>query len=156
VQEATARLRSKIRALTRGDHSHTLNALLCKLNAVLIGWRLYYRYAVGAWKEFVALDHFVWHRVQRWLRRKHPRRTAQELRRRFIARPRPTTTTWHDDGVFLRKIADGGTRRYPYRGLYIQNGWDDRAKGTLAKYREVSDVRLAATILTDLDAAEGD
>jgi len=154
-REATARLRSKIRAITRGDTSRQLHALICNLNPVLIGWRYYYRYAVGAWKEFAALDQFVWHRVQRWLRRKHPRWTAQEIRRRFIARPRPTTTTWHEAGAFLRKTTDGGTCRFPYRGLHIQNGWDERATGKLARYGEVSDVRLAATILTDLETVQG-
>lgn len=155
-REATARLRSKVRALTRGGHARTLHALLRKLNPVLDGWRTYYRYAVAAWKEFVALDHFVWHRVQRWLRRKHPRKTAHEIRRRYIARPRPSVATWHEGGVFLRRTTDGGTLRFPYRGLNIQNGWNDRAKGVLAKYREVSDVRAAVTLLQELEEAKGD
>jgi RNA-directed DNA polymerase len=154
-REATRRLRSKIRSRTRGGHWRSLQVLLSQLNPVLLGWRNYYRYAVGAWREFAALDHFVWYRVQRWLRRKHPRWTAHRIRRRYIARSKRTTTTWHDAGTYLRKTTDGGTRRYPYRGVQIQNGWNDSATGKLAVYREVSDVRQGVSILLEaFDAAE--
>jgi RNA-directed DNA polymerase len=148
-KEATRRIRSKIRRLTRGGHSRSLKVLLSQLNPVLLGWRNYYRYAVGAWREFAALDNFVWHRVQRWLRRKYPRWTSHQIRRRYIARIRPTATTWHDAGTYLRKTTDGGTRRYPYRGVQIQNGWNDSATGKLAVFREVADVRQGAAILLE-------
>jgi RNA-directed DNA polymerase len=148
--EAAARFRSKVRELTRGDTSRSLRVLLMQLNPIVVGWRNYYRYAVGAWRVFQALDHFMWFRVQHWLRRKHPRYTAHEIRRRYIARPRSTTWSWHEDGLFLRKPSDGGTSRYPYRGFKIQNGWDDTATGARAVWLEVGDVRAAASILTEV------
>jgi hypothetical protein len=147
---ATARFRSRIRGLTRSNHFRSLRDLLLTLNPVLHGWRNYYRFAVGAGVEFAALDRFTWFRIQRWLRRKFPRLTAHEVRRRYQARPRPTTTSWFEGGVFLCKMADGGTQRYRYRGHLIQNGWDDRATGAIAVYAAAADVDRSVHLLEEL------
>lgn len=152
--EAKNRFRSAIRALTKGTQSLDLRALLMKVNRVLTGWRNYYRFAVGANRVFAALDSFIWHRVQRWLRHKYPEATAHELRRRFEVHPQPTFKSWAEGGVALRRMIEGGTQRYIYRGPQIQNGWDDRATGVLARRHEVRETNFAMLILEDLDTME--
>lgn len=152
--EAKARFRSVIRAHTKGTQSLDVHVLLMKLNWVLTGWRNYYRFTVGANRVFAALDLFICHRVQRWLRRKFPNATAHELRRRFEVRPRPTYKAWADRGVILRRMTDGGTQRYLYRGPRIQNGWDDRATGVLAARREARETNYAMRVLEELDETD--
>lgn len=150
-RSAQARLRSKVRALTRGHQSLELRVLLMKLNRMLTGWRNYYRYAVGCNRVFARLDNFVWHRIYRWLRRKFPQATSHALRRRFEVRASPTRKAWGDGGVVLRRLTDGGTWRYRYRGPEIENPWDDSTKREHpVALREVRAVRYAMRVLEEL------
>jgi len=148
-REATARLRSKVRALTRRTQALELRTLLFKLNPILTGWRTYYKYALGAYDVFNRTDVFVWSRIQRWLRSKHPTWTAHEVRRRFEARL-GTHKAWCDQGVALKRLIDGGTARYKYRGPHIHNGWDDRATGPLARSPTTAEVGYAMHLLSDI------
>lgn len=153
-REAKARFRAKVRALTRrSTQSLELRDLLMQLNPRITGWRNYYRFAVGAYEDFAALDQFVWFRIYLWLRKKHPSMTSHEIRRRYEVRPRPTYKTWGHRGVVLRRLVEGGTLRYQYRGPKISNGWnEDWANGPLAKRREVGETNYAMLILDDMEA----
>jgi group II intron reverse transcriptase/maturase len=150
-REATARLRAKVRSLTRRTQALELHALLYALNPILTGWRNYYRFALGAYDVFNRTDVFVWHRIQRWLRSKYPTWTAHEVRRRFETRL-GTHKVWCDRGVTLKRLIDGGTERYKYRGPLIQNGWEERATGPLARLRATGELRYAMRLLEKVDA----
>jgi hypothetical protein len=64
-------LRNRIRRLTdRSTTGQSLEDLLRTLNPLIVGWRNYYRYATGAWKDFMRLDRWLWHRIRRWLQTK--------------------------------------------------------------------------------------
>ena len=49
-----------------------LGASTTSAEPVLRGWVNYYRHA-AANRAFAYLDYYVWWRVGRWLRKKHPR-----------------------------------------------------------------------------------
>jgi RNA-directed DNA polymerase len=149
--EATARLRSKVRSLTRRTQSWDMQELLYALNPILTGWRTYYKFALGAYDVFARLDMFVWRRIQRWLRTKYPTWTAHQVRRRFGTRL-DAHQIWIDRGVALRRLIDGGTERYKYRGPLIHNGWDDRATGPLAVRRSTGTLRYAMRLLEGIKA----
>lgn len=88
-------------------------------------WRTYFQFATYACQEFNKLDHWLWWRIDRWLRKKY-RRTAKRVRRaKFRAGNTPALRwRWMDGTVVLKRFTDGGTRRYRNRGGKIPNGWN--------------------------------
>ena len=60
----------KVRSLTRQSQHRPLADLLRRLNPVLRGWCTYFRHGVST-ATFGYLDHFAWHRVVGWLRKRH-------------------------------------------------------------------------------------
>ena len=67
---------------TRSTTYLTLEQLLRHLNPMVRGWPTYFRYD-AAKRIFADVDYFVWWRVMRWLRKKHPKRTWRYLRKRY-------------------------------------------------------------------------
>jgi RNA-directed DNA polymerase len=130
-------LRDRLKSMTSmSTIGQDLDSLLAKLNPIIVGWRNYYRYTTGAYKDFAQLDNWMWHRLQRWFRKKHPRLTGHEIRRRYIRRDGPSRWTWATEKARLRRFTSGGTARYLCRGTKISNGWNDELDG-VAFYPEV-------------------
>ncbi len=117
--KAVASVLGKVRTLCRGmDRGLPLDALLIQLNRVLRGWCAYFRPGVSS-VTFKYLSAYAWARVWRWLRRKHPKSTVKELRRRYCA------GGWWP-GTAERTLfnpAKVGTTRYRYRGAVIPTPW---------------------------------
>lgn len=85
-RSAVARLKHRIKALTgRSMTGLPLDALLHALNPVLRGWTNYYRHAASK-RCFTYLDRYLWTRLVLWLRKKHPRLTWKQIRRRYWGR----------------------------------------------------------------------
>jgi RNA-directed DNA polymerase len=73
-------------------------------------------------RTFATVDHFAWHRVMRWLRRKYEgkhRLGMPEMRRRFC--DRGWRFAWH--GTVFTGAARVKVTRYPYRGYSIPTPW---------------------------------
>jgi RNA-directed DNA polymerase len=87
------------------------------VNRVLRGWCEYFRYGVSA-RTFGYLDYFTWHRVFRWLRKRHAGIGARELVRRLLP-------NWQlaDGRVSLFKPQSVSIIRYRYRGAKIPTPW---------------------------------
>jgi RNA-directed DNA polymerase len=119
-------LRHRVKRMTdRSTTGQSLDELLKTLNPLIAGWRNYYRYATGAWKDFMRLDRWLWQRIRLWLKKKHRGLTDWEIRQRFARRETATRWTWGDDQTLLRRFGQGGTARYRCRGTQISNGWND-------------------------------
>lgn len=56
------------------------------LNPVLLGWGRFYQHCYGAGGVFSHVDHYVWDRLRRWLRKKYPKTPRLEIRRRYWRR----------------------------------------------------------------------
>jgi RNA-directed DNA polymerase len=85
-KRAVTGLRHRIKELTgRATTNLTLDALIHALNPVLRGWTTYYRHAASK-HCFTYLDHYLWRRLVGWLRKKHPRLTWKQIRRRYWSR----------------------------------------------------------------------
>ena len=83
--EALASIRRKVKALTgRSTTNMELSELLAALNRKLRGWANYFRHA-AAKRTFVYLGYYAWWRVGRWLRKKHPRLTWKQIKRRYAS-----------------------------------------------------------------------
>jgi RNA-directed DNA polymerase len=115
---ALAAVKGKVRALTQGATNQSLDVLLHQLNPVLRGWTNYFRHGASS-KTFAYLDAFVWRRVWRWLRCKHPRANVKELRRHYLAGGWWPT----QDEVTLFKPAAVAITRYRYRHGTIPSPW---------------------------------
>ena len=115
VKAVTGKVKTVCR---RMDTGQPLDALLIQLNWTMRGWCGYFRAGVSS-ATFKYLSAYAWARVIRWLRRKHRRITAKDLRRRFCGGgwwPRTEERT-------LFNPAKVSTTRYRYRGTAIPTPW---------------------------------
>lgn len=105
---------SKIKKLTaRGTTSLSSAEVLRTVNPVLRGWAAYSRYGASK-KTFSYLGWYAWWRLLLWIRRKHPRLTWKQLRRRYYRANRIT-----EDGLVLYNPAKMKVERYRFRGAQI-------------------------------------
>lgn len=122
--KAVKTVRSKVKALTgRQTLNMDPDKVFVLLGQTLRGWTNYFRH--GASKiTFSELEHYLWHRVWKWLRRKHRRRHW-----RWITR---TYGTPHNrwgfaaNGRELFNPAKVPIQRYRYRGNTIPTPWSTR------------------------------
>ena len=81
--EALASVKRRVKALTsRSTIGLSLPQLIRKLNLVVRGWAVHFRFA-AAKRTLSYLGHYVWWRVARWLRKKHKGRGWRWLQRRY-------------------------------------------------------------------------
>jgi RNA-directed DNA polymerase len=91
---------------------------------VLRGWCTYFRYGVSK-ATFGYLDQYAWHRVVRWIRKRHNRTKWSVLMRRYLPRWRPT-----EDEVTLFQPQQVTVSRYRYRANNIPTPWASTAPGS--------------------------
>jgi len=130
-KETLKALRREIKKRTdRSSFGLSLTQLIRNLNPLITGWRTYYQFATYACQDFDSLDCWLWRRIDRWLRKKHPKTGKRQLRAKFRAGNTPALRwRWKDGTALLRRFSDGGTRRYRNRGTRIPNGWNDEELG---------------------------
>ncbi len=108
----------RIKKLTgRATTNLSLDELIHALNSTLRGWTNYHRHN-AAKRCFGYLSYYLWWRVIRWLRKKYPRLTWKQLRRRCWG---------HDwtsrEGTRLAWPSEVPVTRYRYRGHQIPSPW---------------------------------
>jgi RNA-directed DNA polymerase len=118
-KKALSSIMAKVKAITRQGTNIPLSDLLRQLNAALRGWTTYFRHGVSK-QTFDYLNHYTWHRVVGWLRRKHRRATWKLLRRRYLINGMTPT----HEGVTLFNPASVAIVRYRYRGTKIASPWE--------------------------------
>jgi len=116
-KKALLSITAKVRSQTWRSKFRSLADLLHRLNPVLRGWCNYFRHGVSK-RTFHYLDHYTWHRVWWWLRKRHPRVTTKELRRRFCHGWIPA-----EDGMTLFSPASVSVTRYRWRSTHIPTPW---------------------------------
>jgi RNA-directed DNA polymerase len=117
-KKALANITGKLKTLCRQTTNQDLADLLPPINRLLRGWCTYFKAGVS-FKTFQYLRAFTWKRVWMWLRRKHPKSTWKELRRRYCA-----GGWWpSDNGVRLFDPGKVKVETYRYRGAAIPTPW---------------------------------
>ena len=113
-----------VRSLTRRSQHPTLAVLLRRLNPMLRGWCNYFRHGASA-RTFNYLQHFVFWRIYRWLRKRHPGLNTHTLVRRYLP-------NWKiaDDGIDMFQPRTVAINRYRYRGTKIPTPWTSQTPGT--------------------------
>lgn len=76
-------LRREARRIIRGSGSLTAGQLVQQLNPLLRGWAQYHRHAVS-YRVFQSIDNYIWHRLLRWARRRHPGRSSRWVIKRYF------------------------------------------------------------------------
>jgi RNA-directed DNA polymerase len=115
-KKALASAMNKVRSLTRRQKHRTLADLLLAVNRVLQGWCNYFRHGVSA-QTFSYLEHYTWHRVAEWIRKRHDGLSWGSLRRLFHG--------WEirDGQTELFRPQSVAIVRYRYRGAQIPTPW---------------------------------
>src|SRR5262249_51445367 len=73
-KKSLAKLKDKVRSLTKRNNGHSMEAIITRLNAVLRGWFEYFKHSYRA--TFVPLNGWVRMRLRSILRRRHGKRGA--------------------------------------------------------------------------------
>lgn len=80
-------LRYRIKQMTSRGRTHlSFQQVIDDLDPVLLGWGRFYQHCYGAKDVFERVDHYVWDRLRRWLRKKYPKTPRREIQRRFWRR----------------------------------------------------------------------
>lgn len=116
-RKALLSITAKVRSLTWRSKFRSLVDLLHELNPVLRGWCNYFRHGVS-YRTFAYLDEFSWRRVWWWLRKRHPRVSTKQLRRRFCQGWTPA-----EDGTKLFSPQTVSVTRYRWRSTHIPTPW---------------------------------
>jgi RNA-directed DNA polymerase len=114
----------RIKTLTnRSTTNLSLDKLIHALNPILRGWANYHRHAASS-RCFAYLSHYLWWRVIRWPRKKYPRLTWKQIRRRCWGHH------WTSrEGTRLAWPDEVPVTRYRYRGHNIPSPWADTGTG---------------------------
>ena len=123
-KRAVREVMHRIKTLTkRNTLNLSLDELIHALNPVLRGWANYHRHAASK-RCFAYLSYYLWWRVMRWLRKKYPRLTWKQIRRRYWGRH------WAGpEGARFHWPAEVAVTRYRYRGHRIPSPWAATATG---------------------------
>lgn len=108
---------AKVRSFTARHKHRRLADLLRGVNAVLRGWCNYFRHGVSS-QTFSYLDHFTWHRIFGWIRKRHAGLGQRELVRRHLS-------SWEirDGNIEMFRPQAIAIVRYRYRGTRIPTPW---------------------------------
>ncbi|WP_211366131.1 group II intron reverse transcriptase/maturase [Pseudonocardia kunmingensis] len=124
-RKSTQKVRDRVREKTNKSNLNTdLDELLSGLNQTVRGWANYFRHGVSK-ATFSAVDHHTWWRLVGWIRRKHPKISWKEIRRRFCDHG------WRiaHNGVVFTGASSVAVTRYRYRGANIPTPWTPALTG---------------------------
>jgi RNA-directed DNA polymerase len=117
-QRALRDVMHRIKTLTkRSTMNLSLDELIQALNPILRGWANYHRHNASK-RCFAYLSYYLWWRVIRWIRAKHPRMTWKQIKRRYWGR------NWTSpEGTRLAWPVEVPVTRYRFRGHRISSPW---------------------------------
>ena len=99
-------IKDKVRALTKSHRGARPAELIDTLSPVLRGWANYHHHAICG-ETFDQLDSYVWGRVYRWCKRRHPDKTGRWIADRYFLHGQ--SSEWRftdpDTGTRLIKVA---------------------------------------------------
>jgi RNA-directed DNA polymerase len=90
--DSISKFKKKIKLLFVKNLNLTPYKLILLLNPIIRGWGNYF--AIGTKRVFSRLDHFIWFRTWRWLRRKYKKVSTKILYSRFYSGSK-TDRSWH-------------------------------------------------------------
>jgi RNA-directed DNA polymerase len=100
-------INARVKALWKQSTGSTPAQLIGTLNPVLRGWANYHRHVICG-TTFAHLDGFVWRRLCRWAKRRHPDKTGRWIAARYFPHPRgePWRFTDPDTGTPILRLQE--------------------------------------------------
>ena len=74
---------SRVRELIRRNKTAPAGELVRALNPIIRGWANYHRHVVSS-RRFHAMDHAIWKALWQWARRRHPKKNAGWVKRKYF------------------------------------------------------------------------
>ena len=74
---------ANIRGIIKANPTITAENLIYLLNPKIRGWANYFRFSCAK-KTFGYVDHFIWQALWRWAHRRHPRKSAWWIKRKYF------------------------------------------------------------------------
>ena len=107
-KESVQGMRTRLREEWRRLQGASVTVVVKQLNPIIRGWAHYFRRQCAS-KTFQSLDHFMWGREYRYVRRAHPKKSWTWCRRRYWGRFHPKRQdNWvfgsHEPGQCLLKF----------------------------------------------------
>jgi RNA-directed DNA polymerase len=73
----------KLEEIITNHNSAPQGALVSKLNPIIRGWSNYYSSVVSK-ETFSKLDHLIWQRIERWCKRRHPKKPVKWVNNKYF------------------------------------------------------------------------
>ncbi len=108
-KDALRRIRKRLSTEAKALRGSNADAVIAKLNPIIVGWAAYYRIGVSK-KAFNALDAHVWRLVYKWARFTHANKPTRWVTSRYFGKFNPARQdSWvfgsQETGFYLRKFA---------------------------------------------------
>ncbi|GAB3976400.1 group II intron reverse transcriptase/maturase [Actinoallomurus acanthiterrae] len=126
-KKALRSIKTKVRTLTCQKAHPDLKALLLRVNSVVRGWCHYFKYGSSS-GTFGYLNHYLWWRVARWLRKRHGRLSWKQIRRKVFTDGYRIVA----EGIELFNPAMVATVHQRWRGYNIPTPWSERTASPAA------------------------
>jgi RNA-directed DNA polymerase len=102
-KSAVRSIKGKIIAICKSSGQLTQSELIDRLNPVVRGWANYHRHIICG-KTYAQLSSFVWFRLMRWGKRRHPEKTGPWVAKRYFSTAANSTWTFKDKKTGKRLI----------------------------------------------------
>ncbi len=107
--DAVRRIRRRLSAEAKALRGANADAVISKINPIIVGWAAYYRIGVSK-RVFNALDAHVWRLAYKWARLTHPNKSTRWVIARYFGKFNPARQDgWvfgsQETGFYLRKFA---------------------------------------------------
>jgi RNA-directed DNA polymerase len=108
-REAAKRFKEKVTAISKEMATAKTADVIRRLNPLIKGWSTYYRGAAAS-KVFGDLDHWMYKRMFRWVKRRHPKKSTAWLRNNYFGAFHPhRRDNWvfgdKETGAYLVKLS---------------------------------------------------
>lgn len=126
-KKSMASIKRKVKAVTSRITASTVSEVFQRLNSITRGWALYFRHGASS-HAYANLQHHLWWSVWRWLRKRHPKRSAKWIIRRYYHQH----VWWPsaEDDVRLWQPTTMTIIRHRYRGAAIPTPWEQQPAPT--------------------------
>ena len=82
-KKAMKAVKAEIKEICKSSGCLTQRELIDRLNPVLRGWGNYHRHVICG-ESFAKIDNYVWKRLYRWAKRRHPQKTGCWIYRKYF------------------------------------------------------------------------
>lgn len=79
------KVKTKIKETIVKHNGHKQDLLITKLNQIITGWCNYHKH-ICAKETFIDIDKYIFERLWKWVKRRHPKKSKRWIRDRYFAR----------------------------------------------------------------------